>query len=350
MNRRLLLGFLAFLAIVVSVTRPSAQSRPIAYVPTGTGFIRTVSGVETNAAQKVPLDDSAFVSGTLAVGSGGTGLTNSGDAGGFLTSTGSGWGISYSGGWQTIFDLDFTTLPSQTLGTDGSVTIDGIGFTKNGSSKDGVGPLQIINGTGLTVTPAAGSLCFNAALCPLLYTQITSLVPDFEPGWKLRITVYDTSTVTGLNNRPDVNYGYFANTLALTGAAGQIDGYGVRRGMLASSQMINFFMDQRQGNLGGAQINFTIDNTNAITELFIPHVWWNNAAIIMYSTGSNANFVNRQTRVPLIQKYDTQNFNPPVGSQPGVSAIRLYMGFDRDSTNPFTAVVRRWKVEYNRFD
>jgi hypothetical protein len=66
---------------------------------------------------------------------------------------GGGGGVS----WHVLYDVDFTTLTSQALNTDGAHTLsDGMVWTKSGSAKDGTTfPWAIVNGTGL-VTSAVG--------------------------------------------------------------------------------------------------------------------------------------------------------------------------------------------------
>lgn len=64
--------------------------------PTGTGFVHVTSGVQDGASKKVALNDAADVSGTLAVGHGGTGLTAVGSKTAFLRTTVAGTGLAYS--------------------------------------------------------------------------------------------------------------------------------------------------------------------------------------------------------------------------------------------------------------
>lgn len=81
---------LAICSVLFTADAVVAQSRPIAFVPTGTGFVRVIGGTESSAGVKVPLADTAYVSGTLASGNGGTGYSNSGTVGNGLYADGFG--------------------------------------------------------------------------------------------------------------------------------------------------------------------------------------------------------------------------------------------------------------------
>lgn len=320
------------LLLIASLVVPGdtiAASRPLAFVPTGTGVIKVSAGVEAATAGQVAL--ASEVTGTLPIANGGTGST--------------------TGSWATIFDIDFSVESNQTLGSDGTYTIGGITWTKVNTAKETT-PFAVVTGTGLTnVTANTGTNCFSGGqACPAIYTDgIATLIPDFEPMWPIRITFWDQSSVAGLNNDPRVRYGVLFNTTGFNGATGTPDGIEVSRGMQGSTQCIRFDVYQTFGNLGGPQVNFTINSTNEITELFVPWAWWHAAALVSYSSGSAPNFLDRKTRVPLLQKQDGSNFNPPIGNSVGISGMRFFIAVSRNSTNPFTSVIKRMKVEYSRF-
>jgi hypothetical protein len=134
------LVFLAVLSVCLGGDTVAA-TRPIAYVPTGTGFFRTVAGVETTTGQKVPLGDTTYVSGTLAVGNGGTGAASLasgeillGNGSGAITSTAT-LGVSKGGTGAATFSTNNVLLGNgassfQTVapGTSGNV------LTSNGTT------------------------------------------------------------------------------------------------------------------------------------------------------------------------------------------------------------------------
>ncbi len=165
------------------------------------------------------------------------------------------------------------------------------------------------------------------------------------------MTFWDTTTFAGLDGSPYVFYGYTTYAPnAFTNPSDTADGYSVARGMSSGTQNIRFDMWQRAGSLGGPGINVTLNNTNEQTELFVPFVWWNAGGILFYNAGSSPNFTNRQARVPLVSRYDGQNFNAPIGVAGGIANLRFYIATQRGgSTNPMTATIKRFKAEYNRF-
>lgn len=67
------LSVLAIAAFVI-YSHPIAATRPLAFVPTGSGFIKVTSGTESSTASAVTLSGSD-VSGTLGVANGGTGAS-----------------------------------------------------------------------------------------------------------------------------------------------------------------------------------------------------------------------------------------------------------------------------------
>lgn len=80
--------------------------------------------------------------------------------------------------WQTLYFLDFTAQSNLNIKTAGSpVTIDGRSWTSvnMGSATS----FQIINGTGLSINPAANSGSGNptARACPLITIPLTNLLP-----------------------------------------------------------------------------------------------------------------------------------------------------------------------------
>ena len=97
-------------------------------------------------------------------------------------------------GWTTVLDIDFTSLPNQTLGTDGPVTIDGMFWTKNGSSNESA-PTSIVNGIGLIWQPSYGSNYIENVHSgytppyplPYLYLPLESLIPTLSVDTQIRL-------------------------------------------------------------------------------------------------------------------------------------------------------------------
>lgn len=82
-----------------------------------------------------------------------------------------------STGWTTLFELDFTAQPNQTLSPDGNYTIAGKSWAKLNSANDTV-PMAIVAGTGLVIQPAATSSLIGGATttqAPLLWISLSAL-------------------------------------------------------------------------------------------------------------------------------------------------------------------------------
>jgi hypothetical protein len=93
--------------------------------------------------------------------------------------------------WNTVMDLDFTTLPNQTLTTDGTYTFNGIVWTKVNTAQEYL-PMQIITGQGLKIqpnnAPHAGILSNRS--WPLLQVPVLTLASGIGPLTRIRVWLY----------------------------------------------------------------------------------------------------------------------------------------------------------------
>jgi hypothetical protein len=101
-----------------------------------------------------------------------------------------------AGGWHTAYDVDFTTLPAQTIAVDGPVAIPNnvvpsTGSTTwlKGASAGEAIPLAIIPGPG-------EGLIFQPTNSPNLSTPLYALIPPQARLWttQLRLYIYTTQT------------------------------------------------------------------------------------------------------------------------------------------------------------
>lgn len=86
-------------------------------------------------------------------------------------------GPAGSGGlvWVTGLDIDFTSLTTQSLGTDGTYTIGGIaGWQKQNSTNEN-SAMTITNGTGLQIYPKATAMDGSTRTSPLLWLPLSSI-------------------------------------------------------------------------------------------------------------------------------------------------------------------------------
>lgn len=111
----------------------------------------------------------------------GTNITITTESNGQVTisSTASGGGSSTTG-WETAYEIDFTTLSAVTASTS-TVSIDG--YTWNVENLANADFIGVIPGTGLQVDPNANSSDYytNIRTSPLIWISIQSLVPDYDP-------------------------------------------------------------------------------------------------------------------------------------------------------------------------
>ena len=99
-------------------------------------------------------------------------------------------------GWTTVLDIDFTSLPNQTLGTDGDVTIDGMTWMKEGSSLESA-HAAIVNGVGLVFQPSYGTKYTYAhetelvaeSNLPFIFLPLEELIPTLSFDTQIRIYV-----------------------------------------------------------------------------------------------------------------------------------------------------------------
>jgi hypothetical protein len=109
--------------------------------------------------------------------------------------------------WATALDLDFTTMPNQSLAVDGTVTVGtspifgtGLVWTKVNSASDAT-PMAITNGSGLIITPNAASNVSGAVFtAPALRIQLNSIIPDWTVFMPFRIWIWESASNETANN------------------------------------------------------------------------------------------------------------------------------------------------------
>lgn len=151
-------------------------------------------------------------------------------------------------GWVTALDLDLTAQSSQTLNSDTNYTIGGLTWTKTGSTNDRVA-MALTNGTGLVITPKTTGT-YNGTptrTCPMLYTDLATIIPQFYLGAPFRIWYY--MSADGIASSGDFsgvaidNLSSSATTLGL-GSTSRANSSGTRiiqyAGALGSSTVTSF--------------------------------------------------------------------------------------------------------------
>lgn len=105
-------------------------------------------------------------------------------------------------GWYTVMDLDFTSLGTISLATNGTYNLGGYTWTKLNSAQDSVA--AGIDSTGLAFTPTNSpntnySSSPSLRNLPLLTIPLTSAVPNFNLSTGIRVWVYN-SVLTATQN------------------------------------------------------------------------------------------------------------------------------------------------------
>lgn len=143
--------------------------------------------------------------------------------------------------WATALDLDFTTLPTQSLAADTTFTVGaspifntGLVWTKVNSASDATA-MTITNGTGLVIIPnSASNISGSTFSAPALRIQLNSIIPNWTVFMPFRIWVWESASNEAANNDKMCFGTYipnagFQNQLTLAhfrGFAGATNGWG----------------------------------------------------------------------------------------------------------------------------
>jgi hypothetical protein len=109
--------------------------------------------------------------------------------------------------WATALDLDFTTLPNQSLAVDTTFTVGtspifgtGLVWTKVNSASDATA-MTITNGTGLVITPnSASNISGSTFSAPALRIQLNSIIPNWTVFMPFRIWIWESASNQTANN------------------------------------------------------------------------------------------------------------------------------------------------------
>ena len=109
--------------------------------------------------------------------------------------------------WATALDLDFTTLPTQSIAVDSTFNLGtspifgtSLVWTKVNSASDATA-MAITNGTGLVITPNSASTVGGSTFsAPALRIQLNSIIPDWTVFMPFRIWVWESASNEAANN------------------------------------------------------------------------------------------------------------------------------------------------------
>lgn len=122
----------------------------------------------------------------------------------FVFSEATGSNTTLSSIWTTVYDVDFTSLASQTISSNGSVTIDSKTWTME----------NFANASSVTVGGADGmkfacnttNSVYNTTTRtgPMLLLPLTNIIPDIDSSYSIRLWVYELSNNANQNNEQNI--------------------------------------------------------------------------------------------------------------------------------------------------
>lgn len=168
------------------------------------------------------------------------------------------------GGWSDAVLLDFKSLPNQVISSDGDVSVGDISCTKLCSSNESV-PMEIIPDVGLVVQPANGSDYTGGTYAwPQLFIKLIDLIPDFNLGMSLRITL----GISSFNGTQSYDNALLAVT---SGNCGH--GWTAKRGYNPGGVGVTTMLVSNYNNIWSTHQNLTLDSTNNVIVLDIPALY-----------------------------------------------------------------------------
>lgn len=148
------------------------------------------------------------------------------------------WATPASGDWQTAGDYTISGFANQTIGTDTTFTVGGIGgWRKINSAGDGTAA-AIVASSGFVLTPASSTdINASTVTAPLFGPQLSVIVSNYSPTMPLRIWGHASHNITANYDAallgalvfssgiqpPNILIGKFGISPAGTGAGSNVD-------------------------------------------------------------------------------------------------------------------------------
>ena len=238
----------------------------------------------------------------------------------------------YTGGWRTVFDCDFTTEASQTLGSDTTYTVCGVVMTKVYSANER-SAMAITHGTGLVVSPTASHYLGATATLPALTIPLSTLVPGFTLETPLRMSLYQVS-----DNRSSAEDGSMIGVKVSTANMYYFSGLGETGG---SSSGI--FARQYYGSTSYITTGTTTApcSTATVAVLSIPGVTQGalTASCGTYSAGWPTSYT---AAIGNMRADEISGWIPSIGA---TSDWQLVIGAQASGNTVYTATIGRIKLE-----
>lgn len=258
-------------------------------------------------------------------------------------------------GWTTQLDIDFTTLPTQSLAANGTYTIGGFaGWKRENAAQDRVA-MEITNGVGLVIKPKVAVYDLVSRTSPLLALPLASLgITDIDWAMKFRfwIQALDAYEVGGFFNPGDNFFWGFDNDSTLwipyVSMVAPVGTQATRRfsliGGSSSTSRYNAASDQT--------VLATVMNIGRLDtgELGMPNKvssWWDKSSVTWPSLGaSSLRPVNLlTTNFPSTFAYQT-NVNPNSNISLA-NNLHLVLGANNGGANDkYFLTVQKIRVDY----
>lgn len=165
--------------------------------------------------------------------------------------------------WTTALDLDLSALPNQSLSANQAYTVGGYTFNRFNAASDATA-MAIVNGQGLVIRPIAAT-DYNGATrsIPGVSIPILQLIPSFQLGMSLRLSVYNSSLNAAAN--------YDCAVFGFDNGSAQF-GYLSKRGVLPGGQGLAMFFQANSVNVSGfIKKTMAVDASNNVCQVETPY-------------------------------------------------------------------------------
>lgn len=231
-------------------------------------------------------------------------------------------------GWKTVYDVDFSTLGTQSFSSDGNVTIDGKTWTV--VNKANATAIGVINGTGLQISCNTNSSDYNngARTAPLLTTKIRNIYPTFDLySQRIRISLYFSHNAD--QTYESVGFGFEDNSNPINYMTAILRQFGNSGNQFNSKYTIDGTSTEN------ADTNSTSDNVMQVT--------LNNLTNIETKTGVYSGGFPIQEDYRSRRAYAINNFTPAVNNSDDINIVFYALTANNSGTLVGTAI--RMKIE-----
>lgn len=106
--------------------------------------------------------------------------------------------------WSTAYEVDFTTVASQTITLNGNVTINGKTWTMANVANASSVTLGGANGMKFSCNTTNSTYSVTTRTGPMLLLPLTNIIPNIDTSYGIRIWVYEISNNANQNNEQSI--------------------------------------------------------------------------------------------------------------------------------------------------